>query len=379
MDATQQNELMTAYQQQLARAEQQEARILQQEHQLQQLMQQQATHAQSSPVLSPIIHPEHRTSPAPSPRSNEPKPPRPDTYDGRLFSSSKSNVTTWLAEMQQYMEATDIPQHRRVIHAATYLRGTALLAWQTYRKLNPNAALGWEQFELWFLHRFQPIAASKTARAQLRTLCQEPGRSVATYNDAFLRIMQMITDMNEADQVEYYKHGLNNREVANWVDRTDPKTLMEAMECAQREDLRKARFNRAHPSFPRPVSSFSSYPSTSSSAQQAVPMELGQLHGEGEDMEHDMYNEYDMSDEQGAAQQLSFMSRRPAPRRPFVRPSGAPSGTTPAIPKLTPAERQRCMKEHLCFRCRQKGHGALNCPSFPNNRNSAPSKNGQAQ
>ena len=32
------------------------------------------------------------------------------------------------------------------------------------------------------------------------------------------------------------------------------------------------------------------------------------------------------------------------------------------IKKLTPAERQICMKEGKCFRCREKGHTANKCP-----------------
>ena len=30
--------------------------------------------------------------------------------------------------------------------------------------------------------------------------------------------------------------------------------------------------------------------------------------------------------------------------------------------KLTPEERERCMKEGLCLRCRKPGHIAKNCP-----------------
>ncbi len=33
--------------------------------------------------------------------------------------------------------------------------------------------------------------------------------------------------------------------------------------------------------------------------------------------------------------------------------------------KQTPAEREKCMKEGLCLRCREKGHMAKNCPKRP--------------
>ena len=34
------------------------------------------------------------------------------------------------------------------------------------------------------------------------------------------------------------------------------------------------------------------------------------------------------------------------------------------VAKLTKEEREHCMKEGLCLRCRKKGHMARNCPAF---------------
>lgn len=39
------------------------------------------------------------------------------------------------------------------------------------------------------------------------------------------------------------------------------------------------------------------------------------------------------------------------------------SGQRPRIEKLTPEERARCIKDGLCFRCRQAGHSSQNCPN----------------
>ena len=35
------------------------------------------------------------------------------------------------------------------------------------------------------------------------------------------------------------------------------------------------------------------------------------------------------------------------------------------IAKFTKEEREHCIKEGLCLRCRKKGHMARNCPAFP--------------
>jgi len=41
--------------------------------------------------------------------------------------------------------------------------------------------------------------------------------------------------------------------------------------------------------------------------------------------------------------------------------------STIKVSKLTPEERQRCMREGLCLRCREKGHPAKDCPKGQRN------------
>ena len=65
--------------------------------------------------------------------------------------------------------------------------------------------------------------------------------------------------------------------------------------------------------------------------------------------------------------------RRPNPAgtyRPFAatptttRDPNAMEVDAIKVAKLTKEERERCMKEGLCLRCRKKGHMAKNCPTF---------------
>jgi hypothetical protein len=44
----------------------------------------------------------------------------------------------------------------------------------------------------------------------------------------------------------------------------------------------------------------------------------------------------------------------------YQRPNN--QGTYPK--PLTPEERERCIRENLCFRCREKGHGTRSCPKY---------------
>jgi hypothetical protein len=50
-----------------------------------------------------------------------------------------------------------------------------------------------------------------------------------------------------------------------------------------------------------------------------------------------------------------------APTAPQA-PCPAPTTPVPYLAKLTQEERQRCIQHNLCFRCREPGHSANNCP-----------------
>lgn len=371
MNPDQQNELLAAFNQQQAFVRELEARYNQQQQQIAHLLL----------TNQPTVHrdPDVERTTEPSSHSNEPKPPKPETYDGTVLATGRNKAHTWLAEMDQFLKACRVPESRRVTTATVYLRGTALLSWIAADKAAPGSIATWPQFEAWFRGRFQPIAAERTARAALRRLRQHPGRPVSSYNDEFLRLVQMIPpeSMGELDRIDHYKAGLREREIVRWIDRQDPRTLLEAMEQAQLEDLRDFDANRRGFA-PRP---FPSHPA-SSSAHQSVPMELGHLYGADEygayedEWGQDEAKYSDAPPPPAPGPQLNALAYRPAARR-APAPGAAAASQYPS--KLTPAERARCIKEHLCFRCRQKGHGTANCPSFAERRAGVPQGKGQAQ
>ena len=72
------------------------------------------------------------------------------------------------------------------------------------------------------------------------------------------------------------------------------------------------------------------------------------------------------------AERVDAVTFKPTTRNAGFRPNPgyrAPGGPTPmeldAITKLTPAERERLRRMGGCFRCRQAGHLARDCP-LPN-------------
>jgi hypothetical protein len=48
--------------------------------------------------------------------------------------------------------------------------------------------------------------------------------------------------------------------------------------------------------------------------------------------------------------------------QPWSARTGSQPGSAGILNKLTPAEREKLMKEGACFRCKVKGHMARDCP-----------------
>lgn len=281
------------------------------------------------------------------------KPLKPGTFTG----AAGANAEQWLLEMERYFQAADLSQSSgRVLFASTFLKESAS-AWFNSLWTEADRELGiqacsWVEFKERFRARFRPLAASRTARSILRNLKQK--YRVSSYSDAFLKQVQLIPDMSMADQVDSYINGLQGR-IAEEVDRDDPQTLVEAMNLAQRAEIRQAN-RRGQPTFgTRGAWSFRSAP-------------------EGRDTEDRMdlstLDRGRLSEDTGAGDEDDMihavqMQRRPQSRRPF---GGA------RVPNLSREEFDRLSREGKCFQCRQPGHLARNCPKA--HEKAAPAKSG---
>jgi len=309
-----------------------------------------------------------------------------------FLGAGEINVDSWLFQMVQYLDASGCSEDQRLIVAATFLKGAANNWWFNQNK-SPNCPTTWEEFALALRTRFQPVAASSVARAQLHSL-RQGNLSVAEYSSKFQTILNLVPDMAEADQIVFFTNGLNSS-IRRDVGIQDPKTLNDAMIKAQKmESLTNLHSDRRHFSssiFSSPASSSyshaqSSAPSFSASSTPVpVPaaMELGNLNVEAEASTEQKENEQEWSSEyeryleegdeyefapqmdagveleQGRSgeeqiQQLQAMNFR-----------GGGNGRNFARAPLTEAEFARRRKEGLCLRCGKPGHIARNCSVPP--------------
>ncbi len=307
-----------------------------------------------------------------------------------FLGAGEINVDSWLFQMVQYLDASGCSEDQRLIVAATFLKGAANNWWFNQNK-SLNCPTTWEEFALALRTRFQPVAASSVARAQLHSL-RQGNLSVAEYSSKFQTILNLVPDMAEADQIVFFTNGLNSS-IRRDVGIQDPKTLNDAMIKAQKmESLTNLHSDRRHFSssiFSSPASSSythaqSSGPTpTASSAPASVPaaMELGNLNVEAETLTEQKENEKEWSseyeryleegdeyeppmdagveseqdrNEEEQVQQLQAMNFR----------AGGNGRNIARVP-LTEAEFTRRRKEGLCLRCGKPGHIARHCSAPP--------------
>jgi hypothetical protein len=301
------------------------------------------------------------------------KPMKPSTFTGGAGNPAEQ----WLAEVERYFLAAgveDRPGASRVLFASTFLKDSASAwlnsLWPENEREQGLRDCTWADFKEKFRARYRPLAAERTARMLLRTLKQRS--RVAGYSDAFLKQAQLLPNMDEADKVAAYIDGLLPK-IAEEVDRDDPQTLVDAMNLAQRAEIRQASrsmarqagFSRPYYSANQPAAFYhrSGGTSTNTNTGGGDPMDLSMMVPEA-DAECSAQSESDDERSQGiervhVMQQRGGQRRdRPPPRRGAAR-----------VPDLSRDEYDRLSREGKCFQCRQPGHLARNCP-----RNNGPVK-----
>jgi hypothetical protein len=195
------------------------------------------------------------------------------------------NVDAWLFEMNQYLAVCAVSEDQRLAVASSYLKDSALQWWLGQNRLPEHERpRTWLAFTTALRDRFQPLAASRIARAQLRAI-RQGSMNVAEYSNKFYNLVNLITDMGEADQIENFTSGLRPV-LAREVDLREPRTLQAAMTSAQKVELLLENRNSylSHPATTTHTSTYTppiaASPATSTTS---TAMELGNVNVEDQD------------------------------------------------------------------------------------------------
>lgn len=162
----------------------------------------------------------------------------------------------------------------------------------------------WTGLRAALIRRFSPLNKTQAARDKLHSWRQI--KDVGTFNRTFLSVLLDIPDITEAEKIDRYSRGLK-RDIWQALCLETYKDLESLMTDALRVEAAKAGASRITSN----VSSTSGKPPTTG----VIPMDISSI----------------------------------------------------KVDKLTPEKRQRCMRESLCLRCREKRHLAKDCPTGQRN------------
>lgn len=162
----------------------------------------------------------------------------------------------------------------------------------------------WDTFRAAIVRRFSPLNKTQAARDKLHSWRQI--KDVGTFNKSFLSIVMDIPDITEEEKIDRYSRGLK-RDIWQALCIKTYSELESLMTDALRVESAKAGASRS-------VGHFVNAAATEH-VSAGVPMDISSI----------------------------------------------------KVEKLTPEERQRCMREGLCLRCREKGHLAKDCPKGQRN------------
>lgn len=211
----------------------------------------------------------------------------------------KGSVTSWAIHMDNYLE--DATENDSLPLAISYLAGAAHEWWIVFRESDEGKQVqSWSNLRKALISRFDTLNKEKVARDKLARWRQV--KDVPTFNDDFQKILLDIPKISKEEQVDRYTRGLKSY-IWKELCTKDYKELSEAMRDAERVEA-------AHRRVGTRIGTQTYEPRNNTNDSRPVPMEIGNIQ----------------------------------------------------LRKLSPAERDECMKKGLCLRCRQKGHLAKDCP-----------------
>lgn len=242
----------------------------------------------------------------------------PKRFEGATSSYAADD---FLADVETWVDAWSSKKTDafRISTAVTFLDGAAK-RWWVAQATKPTT---WEAFKAALQANFKPVDDAFMARLELTRLEFRTGDNMQQFVERFRALMVRLPAMDQGDRVFAFTQALN-APLARAVGRAQPTTVEQAINVAVLDQATFAS-NQDRAEVPSRRIDRGSIPTT--------PL-------------------------RPSRRDSSYLGIPPTPGTP------APGRISElnAIAKLTPETREECMRLGLCFRCRQPGHTAANCP-----------------
>lgn len=253
------------------------------------------------------------------------KPVKPDAFYGK----ANENVRQWIFAVELWFTAGHVTSDPdRIIFAVSLLRDTALVWWRSIHEL-PDVPTTWSEYKAAIIVAFEPVNPAESARDRLATLRQTG--SVRTYASFFRSIAMSIPNITDDEKKDRFIRGLKSKTMQE-VKLRCPESFDEAVRMSVRFDSLMWRSPSGNPgknghTNPRPE-----------------PMDLGAI------------SAFPNGQPTAVRSAVNAVNARPSYRDVTT------GNSNPRRSKLTEEERAKLRREGKCFKCRQHGHLARECP-----------------
>src|SRR3954466_11754096 len=239
----------------------------------------------------------------------------------------------WLRDVNRQFESAGVNALNYVTFATYLLRGPAAQWWDTHKSSRAEGTVFiWTEFKTAFRARYIPQAIMNRKKAEFRNLTQG-GKTVEEYQREFLHLSRYAgSDLpDDASRQEKFREGLN-------------------------PDIQLALALHTFPDFATMVN-------------QTLTLETAQLRFRGAQK-----RSREVGSPSGATQKQRvwiphnvYCPTAPAPRPSYVAPRLPPPPQRQPKPETAPPNTAPLRpQDGLCFKCRQPGHIARDCPQAQN-------------
>ena len=155
---------------------------------------------------------------------------KPEAYSGE----KGRDLDTWLFQVREHLNITNIPARGHVPYAASLLRGNAALWWREQCEANRRPA-AWEDFCRVLHEQFRPEDYSRRGRDELAELRQYTREYVADFVFRFRTTCLKIADLSDAEKLDRFVHALVP-DIRLQVELRGPRDFHEVAMFAERAD-----------------------------------------------------------------------------------------------------------------------------------------------